>query len=844
MRSASDGARRRAAAAGLLLAALLLGVPLTLLLTAGPPHVAGLMDAVHHPATALRVFTGRSEDGELGSLMVGLAWLAWAAFAVSVVWEMLGRAVAVPFRLPITSHGRKWIAALVGSSMALVPVWRHAGPLRLVPAAVASASTRDDDPATVVAAASWSAARSTGGAEVAQSERTYVVAPGDTLWSIAERELGSPLRWRTIRDRNLGIPQPGGATLTSENWVLPGWRLSLPAHRPGSGGSGTAGGAPGGAEQAAGSPAAALGYGLLGAGVVLLVDRIRRARQRRRPAGMRITLPDGELAELERGLRASADLTMHDAIGRAMALWASGAGTARPVAWRWRPGEIELLPVAPVAQSVVTPPFRQAVRQGWIAVATLDVAVAGDVPRGSDARGVITVGSDGGAVTLFDVVAARTTSVAGDGTDMLLQSMVVELATLPWASELEVVVVGGTSAPLRALDRVNQPASIAAALAEVQARRHAGAMAPSGTVVVCFPGAVEAEPEAAQNLVALPGSPGGAPLSVVVAGEGGNGTDWQLFVDAGQVRVTRAGRATEFGSLAPPPTVPDLLERVDELLDTVEQPSHEPLSLTAPRGRSEGPREVRSGRPPSVVVNILGPVSVDGAERPFVRAWSMELLVYLCMHPGTGATTDAWTAALWPDRLMAPASVHSTASATRRALGSASDGSDHLPRGHGRLVLGPEVATDWDLFVRHAAAGDPDDWARALRLLRGRPFDGLRSADWTILEGHQAAIESLVVDVASRFAESRISVDPSAAEWAARQALLVSPYDERMYRLLIRAADAAGNPAGVESAMRELVKLVADDVEPYDAVHPDTLELYRALSRRTSQPSSSRALAR
>jgi hypothetical protein len=62
----------------------------------------------------------------------------------------------------------------------------------------------------------------------------------------------------------------------------------------------------------------------------------------------------------------------------------------------------------------------------------------------------------------------------------------------------------------------------------------------------------------------------------------------------------------------------------------------------------------------------------------------------------------------------------------------------------------------------------------------------------------------------------------------------VSAYDERLYRILLRAADAVGNPAGVESVMAELVRLVAEDIEPYDAVHPETLELYRSLSRRST----------
>jgi hypothetical protein len=32
--------------------------------------------------------------------------------------------------------------------------------------------------------------------------------------------------------------------------------------------------------------------------------------------------------------------------------------------------------------------------------------------------------------------------------------------------------------------------------------------------------------------------------------------------------------------------------------------------------------------------------------------------------------------------------------------------------------------------------------------------------------------------------------------------------------------------------MAELVKLVADDIEPFDSVHPSTMDLYRSLTRR------------
>lgn len=186
---------------------------------------------------------------------------------------------------------------------------------------------------------------------------------------------------------------------------------------------------------------------------------------------------------------------------------------------------------------------------------------------------------------------------------------------------------------------------------------------------------------------------------------------------------------------------------------------------------------------------------------------------------------------------MAPASLHSTASAARRALGLSRSGEDHLPRSHGRLALGTGVKTDWDGFVQLSRSVQPEEWRRALELVRGRPFEGVRAPDWALLEGITATIEAVVVDLSCRYAELCLSNNhPAEAEWAARQGLRVSAYDERLYRVLMRAADVAGNPAGVESVMSELTHLVADDVEPFDAVHPETLELYRALSRRPLAP--------
>ena len=246
-------------------------------------------------------------------------------------------------------------------------------------------------------------------------------------------------------------------------------------------------------------------------------------------------------------------------------------------------------------------------------------------------------------------------------------------------------------------------------------------------------------------------------------------------------------------------------------------------------------------------MRVLGPVEVVGAARPFRRAWCTELVAYLALHPD-GASADAWTTALWPDRLPPDATRFSTVSETRRALGRANDGSDHLPRAAGRLRLAASVTTDWAQFRSLAAArgpGAPTAWVAALGLVRGPVLGGLRSSDWAVLDGLSSDMETTIVQLAIDAAEHFLAAaDGRAAERMLRRGLLVAPYDERLYRLLFLAADHQGNPAGVESAMRELVLLLSGEVgedprapcgrlvDPARWVHPDTVAAYRSVSRR------------
>ena len=60
----------------------------------------------------------------------------------------------------------------------------------------------------------------------------YVVEPGDTLWDIADEELGDPTRYDEIFEASDGIVQPDGRTLTDPDLIHPGWELEIPGAAP------------------------------------------------------------------------------------------------------------------------------------------------------------------------------------------------------------------------------------------------------------------------------------------------------------------------------------------------------------------------------------------------------------------------------------------------------------------------------------------------------------------------------------------------------------------------------------------------------------------------------------
>jgi DNA-binding SARP family transcriptional activator len=169
-----------------------------------------------------------------------VAWLAWLACCTqltrSVVAQVRRGHVSTPAGAVLTERVAARIAAGVLSLIAL------ASPLALTSGAGASSRSGSTAPAgplssslVNVASTATQTTAPTASAVVpapapapAAAAATYVVQPGDSLWSIADVQLGASDDWPAIAALNLGRPMPGGLRFVDPNRIYTGWTLQMP----------------------------------------------------------------------------------------------------------------------------------------------------------------------------------------------------------------------------------------------------------------------------------------------------------------------------------------------------------------------------------------------------------------------------------------------------------------------------------------------------------------------------------------------------------------------------------------------------------------------------------------
>jgi hypothetical protein len=355
----------RGIAAIVVLITALVGLPALLLQVGGSPLPSTLPSLTQIGDRLLQPDSGQL----LLPVLLGIAWIGWAFFALSVIAEL-----AAQLRNRATPHllGLGSVQLVAGHLIAAAVLAMPSQPVSpaAAPPPATSTSFEQTSPAAVVPLVEVPAAATAAAPSRTRPAKTYVVQPPcdghrDSLWSIAERHLGDPLRWREIADLNRGHLQPDGQRLEDPHWIYPGWHLLMPpdatglrarehaqpskpssateedrqtppkAHpkpdhtssqapeemRPGR--TGEAGPTPSprassseethGRERdqvGEGVPVAAIvggGGGLLAAGLLVALNRQRIRQRRRRPTGARMPRPSPDLVDHEVRLRVLAE---------------------------------------------------------------------------------------------------------------------------------------------------------------------------------------------------------------------------------------------------------------------------------------------------------------------------------------------------------------------------------------------------------------------------------------------------------------------------------------------------------------------------------------------------------
>ncbi len=537
LQGARRGRRRgdalRGLAAGLLMAAIVIGAPVALLLVIGNP----LPDL-----SGADLFSGRQSSEFVIKVIACVAWLAWAQVAACLLVELVAgvRGTGMPWRVPFAmgaqqdfarrlvtavlllataSHGLQSAAAPLAAGRPAASADQLGGTVRYGPGTgghqagtVAPRADHDHRPAAGdqagVDAGVPSARSSTPRTGV--PTKTYIVMPPqgrhhDSLWDIADRYLGSGIRYKEIYQLNKGRLQPDGERLTLESLIYPGWTLVLPSDAHGDGlieldaagplagsghgtpapglpgGSGSTGqaGVPQGPAGPIGLPAPTsisapapgavggqagpaperspsipwdlVGAELLAAGLLEVLVGLRRRRSRARFAGGPIAAPDSDAAGAEVAIRIGADPASAAFLDGALRLLARGLAEAeRPVpeiyAARVSADRLELLLAVP--EDTAPAPFTVEGGGGrWALPRDVAPPPAGGVP--ALLPGLVSIGGDGRGRVFVDLEAAGG-AICVEGDQNAARSVVaaaaVELVTNRWSDDMHVTLVGFGSA--------------------------------------------------------------------------------------------------------------------------------------------------------------------------------------------------------------------------------------------------------------------------------------------------------------------------------------------------------------------------------------------------------------
>lgn len=621
------------------------------------------------------------------------------------------------------------------------------------------------------------------------------------------------------------------------------------------------------------APAGGLALG----GALLMLHRRRRAQQRHRRRGDRLVPPGSQLQASEEELIGTADEDSALRLDATMRAAAAGAGSNGLPALRW----VEASPHATmlVLESRLPAPawFSPRAGNGWLSTAATEDLEAQGASVAAPTPTLVPVGATSwGSKALIELESSGVVTLMGpDGAVQgLLRALALSAATSPWSERTKVVLVG-IGGEMGGLPWVSQ-ASFGAALDQAEAHlqrltealsqqgcettaqaRASGPPSEDWDPLVVLSAVRPDQPELRRRLRELAAQPHRGVAVVTVAP-----SDAVLPGRALTIHRNGSMRVDGIDQVVWPQSLEEAsCEGLVQLLDHAgrrDDAVYTPVSRS-PAASSSSPTEDRADEASDdparlgidglledveVLIRVLGEVEAVRGPGPrwgeklvATRLKALEAVTYLAARQQP-ITQEELERSLFPDEADAARRIQSTMKAARSLVGA---GLVSAP-GDSTYEMSDAVTTDYVLFAELAAQADETDDAHlaarllteALDLVQGEPFTGL-GRTYTWVEAHRQTITAEVVDAADELAEVRLALgDWRSAEWAARKGLLASPCEERLYRILMRVAQAAGpGRSGARHVFDQLCEAMRDPrrgVAPEDSLHPETLELLEELT--------------
>ncbi|MCX4617903.1 LysM peptidoglycan-binding domain-containing protein [Streptomyces mirabilis] len=162
-------------------------------------------------------------------LLVAMGWIGWAQFTFCAVREVIAQLRGRTWQAPRgLGSSQRAAALLIGSILVLLPTSSAlASDAQAAPANTA-ARVPGQDRAPQAAEPDQASVPSVSTPASGASFTVRETRPAESLWGIAERELGDGERWREIASLNEGRVMSDGQVFRANSFLQPGWQLEMP----------------------------------------------------------------------------------------------------------------------------------------------------------------------------------------------------------------------------------------------------------------------------------------------------------------------------------------------------------------------------------------------------------------------------------------------------------------------------------------------------------------------------------------------------------------------------------------------------------------------------------------